>query len=958
MCHSSPIAATRAFSTVLVARPLTWVLLAAALLTNSSPGAAQQTVDVASVGGRVTDSSGAGVPGARVEARHNDTNVVSVTTSAADGRFRLPYLRVGSYEITVTQPGFVIAKRRLDLTVGSAFEIPVVLSPEGVTAVVTVSADAPVLESARSQIATTVPEREVKGLPLNGRNFVDIALLTPGVAPPNISSTQLFAETSAVVGVGLSVGGQRNFSNSFVVDGLSANDDAAGLGGMTYGVDAVEQVQVVTSGAHAEFGRALGGYINVVTRSGTNERHGTAYGFFRDSRFNAANALSGTTLPLSQQQYGASLGGPVIHDRTFYFVNAEQRRLDQTGLTTITDANVAIINARLAAVGYAGAPVTTGLYDNPVDTFNLVGKVDHAASRRDRFSIRYSLYDAASKNSRGAGGLAAPSASAGLDNRDQAVAFGNTLTLGTRTVNETRAQFSHSDLRALPSDQVGPAVSIAGVASFGTLPSSPQGRVNGMFEIANNLSQQRGAHALRVGVDLVHNGDRIVFPRATRGSYAFSSLANFLTGTYNNAGFTQTFGTTEVTQQSTNLGAYVQDEWSASSSLTLNLGLRYDVQFLQTIATDTNNVSPRAGFAWTPLASRALVVRGSAGLYFDRVPLRALANALLSAGNTTDLASLRQTNISLSPGQAGAPVFPNTLAAPVPTVTLFSLTTMARDLQNAYSRQASLEVERQVGRRATVTAGYSYLAGRELLLAINQNVPSCVPVGTNNGCRPISTYANDSRYSSAGSSAYHAVSVSYAQRPSSWGYYRASYTLSKGMNNVGEFFFSGPIDPFDLSKDWARSDSDRRHLFVFSGGVNTPMGPAHTAWQALTRGFQVSTIVQAYSAAPFNITSGVTTVQGTAGRPVVNGVFIPRNAGVGDSFFSMSLRLSREFRLRGASRIEALVEVFNLTNTVNETARNTTFGAGSYPTDPSATFNQVTTVGDPRSAQFALRLRF
>jgi hypothetical protein len=136
------------------------------------------------------------------------------------------------------------------------------------------------------------------------------------------------------------------------------------------------------------------------------------------------------------------------------------------------------------------------------------------------------------------------------------------------------------------------------------------------------------------------------------------------------------------------------------------------------------------------------------------------------------------------------------------------------------------------------------------------------------------------------------------------------------------------------------------------------MGPAQTAWQALTHGFQVSTVVQAYSAAPFNITSGVTTVQGTAGRPVVNGAFIPRNAGVGDSFFSMSLRLSREFRLRGATRIEALVEVFNLTNTVNETARNANFGAGTYPTSPSPTFNQVTAVGDPCGAQFALRLRF
>src|SRR5690606_5148486 len=253
---------------------------------------------------------------------------------------------------------------------------------------------------------------------------------------------------------------------------------------------------------------------------------------------------------------------------------------------------------------------------------------------------------------RGAGGLSAPSASTGLDNRDHALAVSNTLTIGSRTVNETRAQYTHSDLQALSSDLVGPAVNIAGVATFGTFSSSPQGRFNRMVHVVNNLSHQRGAHALRAGVDVVHNDDRIAFPRAARGSYTFASLSSFLAGVYNNAGFTQTFGATDVTQQSTNLGIYLQDAWSVSPALTLNLGVRYDLQFLETIETDTDNVSPRVGFAWTPFASRSLVVRGNAGLFVDRVPMRALANALLSAGNTTDLDQLRQTNVSLAPAPA------------------------------------------------------------------------------------------------------------------------------------------------------------------------------------------------------------------------------------------------------------------------------------------------------------------
>ena len=919
---------------------------------------AQETVNLASVSGRVTDPTGAVVAGASVTARHIETNVTTTAVTDAGGRFRFPYLRVGPYELAVRQAGFADATRQVTATVGAAFEVPVSLAVEGVSAEVTVSAEAPLLESARSQIAGTVSRAEVASLPLNGRQFLDVALLVPGVAPPNISSTQLFAETSAVPGVGLSVGSQRNFSNNFIVDGLSANDDAAGLSGMPYGVDAVDQFQVVTSGGQAELGRALGGYVNVVTKSGTNALRGDGYGYFRDDSMNAPNALSGTALPMSQKQYGFSLGGPVMRDRTFFFGNVEQRLLDQTGLTTISDASVAIINARLAAVGYPGAPIATGIYPNPVHSVNVMGKLDHQIGGRDHVSVRYSLYDVHSDNSRGAGGLNAPSASSALDNRDQAIAIGNTLTLGSHTVNETRAQFTHSDLLALPADPVGPAVSIAGVASFGTLSSSPQGRLNNMFQVVNNLSHHRGAHALRGGVDLLYNDDTITFPRSVRGSYAFSSMASFLTGVYNNAGFSQTFGETIVEQGNANVGFYAQDEWSALPGLTLNLGVRYDLQFLDTVGTDTDNLSPRAGFAWTPSSSRSLVVRGSAGLYFDRVPLRALANALLSAGNSTDLASLRQTGISLSPAQAGAPVFPAILPAPVPTVTLVNLTTMDPGLQSGYSRQASLEVEKQLGALGTVSVGYSYLRGKDLIISINQNVPSCVPSGTNNGCRPIAEYANNSQYSSEAESDYHGLLVSFVQRPAAWGYYRASYTLSKSMNNVGEFFFSSPIDPFDLSKDWARSDDDRRHTFVFSGGVNTSMEPATDAWEALTHGFQLSGMVQAYSAAPFNITSGVTTVQGTAGRPVVDGEFISRNSGVGDSFFAANLRVSRTFRVGERLRLEALAEVFNLTNHRNDLTRNGNFGSGAYPTNPSQTFNQITSVGDPRSWQLGLRARF
>jgi hypothetical protein len=377
----------------------------------------------------------------------------------------------------------------------------------------------------------------------------------------------------------------------------------------------------------------------------------------------------------------------------------------------------------------------------------------------------------------------------------------------------------------------------------------------------------------------------------------------------------------------------------------VNAGLRYDLQFLETVATDTNNLSPRIGVAWLPLPARRTIVRGGAGLLYDRVPLRPVANALLSAGNTTDLSRLQQNSVSLSPAQSGAPVFPDILPAPVPSVTPLNLTTMDARMRNASSRQVSVEVEHQVGTHATAAAGYEYLRGADLIVQVNQNVPSCVAVGSNNGCRPIADYANNNQYSPRGQSTYHGWHLSLVERPAGWGSVRLSYTYARSMNNVGEAFFSAPIDPFDLSKDWGRSDNDRHHRLVTSGAL-------------AVRRFQLSGMIQYYSPLPLNVTSGVTTIQGTTGRPLVNGAFIARNAETGNDFFSVNARVSRDFRVTGRIGIELLAEAFNLTNRRNVLARNGSFGAGAYPGNPSPSFRQITAVGDPRALQLGVRVEF
>ena len=906
---------------------------------------AQETIHYASIGGRVTDPSAAVVTNAKVTATDTDTKLTNSATTDREGRFRFPILKPGGYQITVAKDGFSTQTQSVTLTVGSAFDLPIILMIGNAGTTVNIESANELLETARTQISGTVSQAEVANLPMNGRNFLDLALLVPGVSPTNTASTQLFAETSASPGQGISVGSQRNFSNSFIVDGLSSNDDAAGLIGTFYSVGVVSEFQVVTSGGQAEFGRALGGYISMVTKSGGNTMHGDAQGYFRNQRLNANNALSAAKLPMTQTQYEASLGGPVVRDRTFYFGSFEQRLLNQSGLVTILPANVIAINNRLVAAGFKGAPITTGLYSNPVHNVNFLGKVDHRFSSSDDFNLRYSVYNVASSNSRGAGALSAPTASAGLDNTDHTLAAGNVFTLSPKMVNETRGQFTYSDLKAEPSDQAGPSISISGVASFGRLSGSPTGRLNKLYEAADNFSWQAGSHAFRAGVDYLYNDLTITFPRSVKGAYSFSSLANFLSGTYNNAGYTQTFGNTVVGQTNSNVGFYAQDEWKITPKLTLNAGLRYDLQWLQTIATDTNNVSPRVGMAWSPDGSRNTVVRASYGLFYDRVPLRALANALLSSNNTTTLTPASQISLSLSPTQAGAPVFPNVLTA-VPTGALVNFTTMNPTLQNAYSTQASMEVEHKLGRYGTVSAAYERLRGVHLIVAMNQNVPTCTAAGTNNGCRPNAAYANNSQYSSLADSKYNALHVSYTAKPSKWATWRVAWDYSKAFDNVGEFFFSGPVDQYNIWRDWGRSDDDQRHRLVTSGTFQLPAK------------FQLSGMVQYYSALPLNPTTGVSTIQGTTARPLVNGDYVQRNSAQGFDNFVVNTRLSRAFRLTEKLRLEGIAEAFNALNHRNNLIPNGVFGTGAYPATPAATFSAPGAVGDPRGVQLALRLKF
>jgi hypothetical protein len=934
--------------------------------------AAQETINNASLSGRVNDSTGAMIRDATITARATATNVATKAETDAAGRFRFPYLQVGQYQVTIHHTGFADANATLTLTIGAAFNLPVTLTA-GSTEAVTVTAESPVLEADRSQISGTISQTEAANLPFEGRNYLDIALLLPGVSPTNTASTQTLAETSEVAGQGYSVNSQRNFSNSFVVDGLSDNDDAAGVAGNVFSLDVVREFQVVTSGGQAEFGRALGGYFNLITKSGTNQLHGTAYGFLRNQRLNADNALSGSNLPITQGQYGASLSGPLRKDRTFLFGNFEEERLRTDGIITITPTNAATINARLQAVGYQAPLLTVGtgpttLYPTTLHTDTAFLRADHRFSPNDQLNVRYSYYELSSLNARGTGSLNAVSNGTSVFDTNHTVAVSNIATLSPRTFNETRGQFIYDSLNAPPNDQVGPVVTISGVATFGRSVSSPTARLNYLGEVVDNLVMERGAHTFKAGVDFLYNDDTITYPQSLRGSYTFSSLATFLSGTYNSQGYTQNFGVPTVQQNNPNVGFYAQDEWKLSQSFTLNAGVRYDLEFLHTINTNTGNVSPRIGFAWAPYANRGTVVRGSYGLFYDRIPLRPLANALLSAHNTTDPNQAALLSYTFSPGQAGAPVFPDVAIAP-PAGAVENYSTMNPNIQNPFSQQASLEIEQQILKTETLGISYQHLRGEHLIGSINTNINL-------DGTRPDPTRGNIKPYSSAFDSYFDALEVSLQQRPLPWGSARLSYTYSKAIDNISEFFFSAPINNFNLREDRGRSDDDQRHRLVFDASLTSSTKPSNGWVDHLTHGWRLGGILQYYSRLPFNITTGANTKQATAQRPcaagfsltsngglnpcteALPGAVIGRNTGTGFDFFSLNSRLSRTFALTERVKLEGMAEAFNALNHRNDMIPNGTFGTGNYPTKPNTTFGQATAVGDPRSIQLAVRLSF
>ena len=904
----------------------------------------QQTVTSATLSGTITDLNGGLISGASVTATNVDHNQSQTAISDQNGRFRFPSLSVGTYRLAIECNGFSTLNKQLTLTVGQTLQLQIKLGVKEVAENVDVSqGEAAVVETTRTQIAETLTSREIDSLPLNGRNYLDLAALTPAVTRTNPVANQRFPETSAVPGTGISITGQRFINNGFIVDGVSANDDAADLPATSYSQEVIREFEVVTSGGIAQFGRASGGIVNIITHSGTNDLRGRVYGYIRNQRFDARNPLAPTKDPLTQAQYGFTLGGPVRKDQTFFFTNFEQTRLQNTTVITISPQNVGAINNKLAAIGYQSSRLTTGLVPTGYDTTNFLVRFDHRLSSLNELAARYSVYNINSINSRSVGGLNDVSRGTALKDTDQIFVVSDVATLSSNRINELRVQYMNSKLDAPLNDTFGPAVNISGVANFGSATVSPTERDLNTFQVLDAFSSDYSNHSLKIGGEFLIDRVNIAFPGATQGSYAFSSLPNFLSGRYTT--FQQAFGAISQFQSNPNFGFFVQDEWRVSKQLTINTGLRYDAQFLPSIQMDGNNFAPRIGLAYA-LRDYKTVIRAAWGIYFDRIPLRATSNALQRDGSKYKVAVL-------SLDQPNAPVFPAVLPS-VPSDLLVSITTMDPAIENSYNQQASLQIERDLGSSTSLSVGYLFTRGRHLILSRNVNVPRLpASAGVPNLGRPDPRFANVSRFESSGDSDYNALTISLNRRFSKWLGGRVSYTLSKALDNAGNAFFFTPQDNFNLRDERGLSDNDQRHRLTISGTVSTPHQPSATTLRELINDLQLSYIFTYNSKLPFNILTGNDRNFDTNlnDRPAGVG----RNTGRGFNFASLDLRLSRHFQLRDCLGLDLLVEGFNVLNRANLQLPINVFGTGIVP---RSGFSEPTAAADPRQLQFGLRLSF
>jgi len=983
---------------------------------------AQGRATTADLGGRVLDSSGASVPGVIVTAINVETNLTRTVTTGTDGRFSIPVLPPGTYTVKLELSGFATEVREgLILTLGASLDLDFTLKVAGTSEQVTVVGEMPLIDTQKTSVTTDVSQQQIANLPINGRSFNSFSVITPGV------STDRTPQQGASATSGLTFTGQRGRSNNITVDGLDNNDATVGSVRAVFSQEAVREFQVLTNSYSAEFGKASGGVVNIVTKGGTNRTDGNLFVFYRNDALNskehfekydpAGNAIDRAKAPFEQIQFGATLGGPIKRDKTFYFMAAERFAADTNNFVTIDDKTpISLFGQPLGTaadiIRRAGFPVDTGNVPYRVTTTSFLAKVDHQFSPNQSLAVRFNLSDAYNENVEPWGGLVAKSRGAYLASDDVMFAAGHTAILSERLVNELRVQVASRDQKVISLDPLcsgecdletegGPTLEITGVASVGRQRFTPQPRKNVRYEVLDTVSFYRGSHQFKAGFDWNYiNHESQALPLHFGGRYIFQPLpaipgilpapitAIQAVALGLPAAYVQGYGDSNRPYGYQDVSLFAQDDWRIKSGLTLKYGVRYQNQFWPTIRyetvrgidpygypSDNNNLAPRVAVAWDPTDQHKTVIHAAYGIYYD--------NHITAVAGITDLVDGRDNVRTL------VARFPNSLAGwrapdhklPESSAGAYPSLVISIDpgLKTPYAHHLSAGFDQELTPHYSVSVNFVFARGLNQLGTIDYN-PVMPSLGA--GRRPedvvgpagpiAGSSASILQYTTFGETWYRGLTLALTRRFSDKAQFLMSYTISKAEDNSTDYQSAfipqdngrGRDDAnpkglpvgFDPDSERGPSLQDERHRFVFSFVYTLPAA------------LQFSTIITAASGRPYNILAGADLngdgdggtfpsdrARATLADPSSS---VLRDTGTLPSQATMDIRLSRRFALGKDVSVDGIFEVFNLFNRTNYTDINNIFGTGAYPSSPLPTYGQFQQAGSPLQMQMAAKINF
>ncbi|HEX2834223.1 MAG TPA: TonB-dependent receptor [Thermoanaerobaculia bacterium] len=983
-------------------RPSTSRIALVLLITLVSPllAFAQARLTGSDLQGTVQDDSGAVLPGVTVTATNVATNQARTAITEANGRYYIAALSSGLYTVTAELSGFAPQTRKdVRLQLGQRVDLDFTMRV-GTSESIVVSATAPVVDTTQADVSTVVSQEQIDNLPTNGRNFLSFSVLTPGV------TTDRTPQQGASATSGLSFGGQRARSNNIMVDGVDNNDPIVGAVRATFSQEAIQEFQVLTNSYSAEFGKASGGVVNIITRSGTNEPMGNVFYFFRNDDLNTksifekedvfGNAIDRDKAPYRQSQWGATFGGPLVRDRTFVFLSLEDLDVDTNNFVNIDPAAAALLNA-------AGFPVDLGNVPYEVSAQEYLAKIDHQWSSAHNFNIRANYAKLLNENIEPFGGITARSRGALQDRKDWAVALNETDMFSSRWINELRGQYAsekqlissldpNCDGRCDTFFEGGPTVEIVGVASVGRQRFTPQPRNNARYQLKDTINFAGTRHFAKAGFDFNHvKTKETALPLHFGGRFIFSALPAIPALGLNQpisatqafaaglpAAYVQGYGTSGDGYDDRDIALFVQDDWTLSPRLTIKGGLRYQRQFMYDIdytvglpgggtytyeiPEDTNNIAPRLAIVFDPSGDGRQSMHASYGLFYDN---HILANAQIANGvNGTDLRTL----VLRIPSSIAAWRAPgHKLAEPS---TPYPSLEISPDpaLETPYSHQASIGYDRLLTTNMAVSADVLYVRGYNQLGTIDYNpiVPSLGAGRRPNDLNGVAgTSASILQYTSFGETWYRGLTLSLHRRLANNYQFLVSYTLSKAEDTSTDFQsnfipqnngrgrdldnLTGLPIGFDPMSEKGAATHDQRHRLVVSGLYQMPWG------------LNVSTIITAASGRPFTpLVGGDLNGDGDGGafpsdrartNPADPATSVKRNSETMESQFNIDARLSKRFGLVRGVAIEGIVDVFNLLDRVNYTEINNIFGAGAYPSNPQKDAQGRVTYGVYEQAQ-------